>query len=107
MTRVDDDLLKKQNNTLPPDLIANDRYVDDVLWNGPRSGSRIQRAGGIVIGGTLLLCGLAAVGLFYQLGARLLLAPFLAIAAGGTRILYKALVRGKQAKRLVDSDDVS
>src|SRR5260370_2122196 len=98
MRKLDDDLLKKQNNTLPPDLIANDRYVDDVLWNGPRSGSRIQKAGGIVIGGTLLFGGLAAANIFYQHGARLLLAPFLALAAGGTRIVYKAL-KGKETSK--------
>jgi len=91
MPRFEDELRKRQRNILPPDIIANDRHVDDVLWNGPRSGSRVQRAGGFVIGGTLLLCGLAATDVFYQLGARIFLAPFLLLSAGGARILYKAL----------------
>lgn len=59
MQTLKDDLRKRQSNTLPPDIIANDRHVNDVLWNGPRPGSRIQRAGGIVIGGTLVIGGLA------------------------------------------------
>lgn len=98
MRTLDDDLRKRQSNTPPPDVIANDHHVDDVLWNGPRSGSRIQKAGGIVIGGTLLLCGLAAADVFYHLGARLLLAPFVVIAAGGTRIVYKALMTRKNRR---------
>jgi hypothetical protein len=99
MPTLDDDLRKRQSNILPPDIIANDRHEDDVLWNGPTSGSQIQKAGGIVIGATLLLCGLAAASVFYQQGARLFLAPFLIIAAGGTRVLYKALTAKKKLGR--------
>jgi hypothetical protein len=106
MPTLDDDLQKRQNNTLPPDIIANDRHVDDVLGNGPRSGSRIQRAGGIVIGSTLLLCGLSAANAFYQQGAKLFLTPFLVIAAGGTRVLYKALAAKKRAKPPVSDGDL-
>jgi hypothetical protein len=96
MTPLQDDLRKRQSNILPPNLIANDHFVDDVLWNGPESGSCIQRAGGIVIGGMLMISSLVAVDVFYQRGARLLLIPFVALAAGGARIMYKALTtRGK------------
>ncbi len=91
MQTTKDDPQKRQSNTLPPDIIGNDRHVDDVLWNGPRRGSWIQKAGGIVIGGTLVIVGLADVSTFYKAGARFLLAPMLVLAAFGARILYKAL----------------
>jgi hypothetical protein len=98
MTTLNDDLRRKQSNTLPSDLIANDREVNDVLWDGPKSGSRIQRAGGIVIGGTLMLSSLVAGADFYQRGARLLLAPFVVLAVGGMRIVYKAFTKRRKRR---------
>lgn len=100
MRILEDELRPGQKNTLPPDIIANDRHVDDVLWNGPRPGSRIQKAGGIVIGGTLFLLGLLNVSIFYGLGARLLLAPIFLLTAFGARILFKALC-GRNKERTI------
>jgi hypothetical protein len=92
------ELRRVQNNLLPPDLISNDRHMNDVLWNGPSRSSKIQRAGTFLIGVTLFVCGLAAVSMFYQYGARLLLTPWLVMIAAAGRVIYKSVKPSRPPK---------
>jgi hypothetical protein len=92
------DLRRKQSNVLPPDVISNDRGVDDVLWNGPTSSNLVQRVGVFLIGFMLLSCGLASASIFYQKGARLWLIPNGLIAAGGLRAIYVSL-KGRSVRK--------
>jgi hypothetical protein len=43
-----EDLRRKQSNVLAPDIISNDRDVNDVLWNGSPNKSGVQRVGAFV-----------------------------------------------------------
>ncbi|MBB5058118.1 hypothetical protein HDF16_002824 [Granulicella aggregans] len=100
MPTINDDLRKRQRNTLPSDVIANDRHVNDVFWNGTRDKSRIQRAGAMVVGGTLLLGGIGAAVIAYQRGAWIGIFTTAAIAIGGGRVLYRTLVPSNQPRRI-------
>lgn len=84
-------LRRKQSNVLPPDLIENDRDINEALWHGSTRAPLVQRVGAFVIGFVLLTCGLAAASIFYQHGARLWLIPHAVIAAAGLRVMYKSI----------------
>lgn len=86
-------LRDKQNNILPPDIIRNDREIDDVLWNGPTSASRIQRVGMFVIG--IVLFGMSSVMACasFERSDWLGLIIMSSIAGAGLRIIYKSLVK--------------
>ena len=88
-----DDAKRRQRNILPPDVIAHDHDVNEVLWNGPTGASRIQQVGAFVIGIVLFLSGLAAASLSYEHHAWLGILPSAAIAGGGLRVVYKSLIR--------------
>ena len=85
------DARDQQSSTLPPDLIAKDRYVNDVLWNGPRKHSRIQKAGALVIGGALFLGGTATAVSMWEVRSWIAVVTTAAIASFGGRIIYKSL----------------
>ena len=98
MPTLDDNLRKRQRNTLPPGVIANDRHVDDVLWDGPRDKSRTQRAGSMVVGGTLFLGGIGAAVIAYQRGAWIGILTTAAIALGGAWVLYRSVMPSNKAR---------
>jgi len=85
------DLALKQRNIQPHDIIANDGDVDDILWNGPRANSGIQKAGNFLLGSTLVFSSVVVGITFAQKGARILLTPMIAICTFGLRIVYKSL----------------
>lgn len=86
-----DEVRNRQRNTLPHEYISQDHLVDDVLWHGPRKGSKIQTAGAIVIGGVLFLGGIALANTGLQKGSYLGFLPMIVIGGFGARILYKSL----------------
>ena len=88
----------KQSNVLPPDLISNDRSVDDVLWNGPTGRPLVQRVGAFLVGFMLFSFNLAAASVFYEKGARVLLIPFAVIAAAGLRVIYMS-IKGRSVRK--------
>jgi hypothetical protein len=92
------ELRRRQSNVLPPDLISNDRSVDDVLWNGPRSRPLVQRVGAFLIGFMLFSFNVSAASVFYEKGARLFLIPFVVIAGAGLRVIYMSL-RGRSVRK--------
>jgi hypothetical protein len=93
-----DELRLRQSNVLPPDVISNDRSVDDVLWNGPASRPLVQRVGAFVIGFMLFSFNLAAASVFYEKGARLFLFPFVLIAVAGLRVIYMS-IKGRTVRK--------
>lgn len=40
----------RQQNTLPPDVLRNDRVVEDALYNPSRPMPRVQRIGAVIVG---------------------------------------------------------
>jgi len=40
----------KQNNVLWPDTLANARDVDELLWHGSVTATKVQKAGAVVFG---------------------------------------------------------
>lgn len=92
------DVKRRQKNILPPDVIAHDRDVNKILWNGPSGTSRVQRVGALVIGTVLFLSGFAAASLSYEHQAWLGIVPSVAIAGGGLRIIFKSMIKKKLRK---------
>jgi len=98
MKLLEEELRLRQSNILPPDIIANDRVVDDVLWNGPTGRNPVQRVGSFLIGSMLFFMGLVATVDAYEKGARILLTPFLVIAAAGLRVMYMS-IKGRSVRK--------
>lgn len=49
-----------QRNILVPDILRNNRSVDEALWKGSRTAPPVQRVGAVVIGLLLILCGISS-----------------------------------------------
>ena len=86
-----EEIKQRQRNVLPPDIIAHDRDMNDVLWNGSSSNSKIQRAGAFVIGLAISLCALAVISMAVKRRAWLGLVIVTCIAGSGLRVMYKNL----------------
>jgi hypothetical protein len=89
--RLANDLRQKQRNVLPPDVIRNDRDINDALWNGSANSPFVQRAGAFVIGATLFLGGLATGSIAYERRSWVALMPISAITVAGLRVAFKSL----------------
>lgn len=51
------EIIDKQSNILPHDLIRNNRDVDQFLWSGQKNITTFQRIGGVVIALTFICLG--------------------------------------------------
>ena len=86
-----EDLRHKQRNVLPPDVISNDRDVNDVLWNGSPNKSGVQRVGAFVTGAALALGGLSIASTMWRDRFWIGMVPAAAIGGAGSRVVYKSL----------------
>jgi len=85
-------VIRSQRNVLPHEIIGHGgRDADEVLWNGPRDNSSIQKAGVLIFGTVFVLAALSLGSILSSQGAVVGLAVPLLFFAAGVRMIYRAL----------------